>query len=292
VHANRAGILAMVGAMACFIVNDSLVKYASQTMPATQLIFARGVMASVLVLGVAWATGATRRIREVARGWVAFRAVVDAMATVLFLVSLFHLPLANATAINMTSPLIISVLAALLLAERLGPARWIAISVGFVGVLCIIQPQADGFDGYALVCLASTVLLSVRDLATRRVHAGVPSILVTLSNTVAVTSFAALLSFFEDWRPFSLYEIGYLAVVAVFLSTAYYLLVVSTRHGDLSLIAPFRYSALLFATAAGFIVWGDAPNALAWSGIALVVASGIYVLRVTQGARRASVTPD
>lgn len=291
-HANRAGILAMIGAMACFIVNDSLVKYASQTMPATQLIFFRGVMASVLVLGVAWATGATRRIREVARGWVAFRAVVDAMATMLFLVSLFHLPLANATAINMTSPLIISVLAAMLLGERLGPARWAAVSVGFVGVLCIIQPRSDGFDGYALVCLASTVLLSVRDLATRRVHAAVPSILVTLSNTIAVTTFAALLSIFEDWRPFSLYEVGYLAVVAVFLATAYYLLVVSTRHGDLSLIAPFRYSALLFATAAGFIVWGDAPNPLAWSGIALIVASGIYVLRASRRARRAPVTPD
>jgi len=282
----------MVGAMACFIVNDSLVKYASQTMPATQLIFARGIMASALVLGVAWATGATRRIREVVQGWVAFRAVVDAMATMLFLVSLFHLPLANATAINMTSPLIISVLAAMLLAERLGPARWIAISVGFVGVLFIIQPRADGFDGYALVCLLSTVLLSVRDVATRRVHAAVPSILVTLSNTIAVTSFAALLSVFEDWRPFSLYEVGYLGVVAVLLSTAYYLLVVSTRQGDLSLIAPFRYSALLFATAAGFIVWGDVPNAFAWGGIALVVGSGIYVLRVSRRARRAPVTPD
>jgi drug/metabolite transporter (DMT)-like permease len=159
----------MVGAMACFIVNDSLVKYASQTMPATQLIFARGIMASALVLGVAWATGATRRIREVVQGWVAFRAVVDAMATMLFLVSLFHLPLANATAINMTSPLIISVLAAMLLAERLGPARWIAISVGFVGVLFIIQPRADGFDGYALVCLAvdrAAVRARCRDAAS------------------------------------------------------------------------------------------------------------------------------
>jgi drug/metabolite transporter (DMT)-like permease len=68
--------------------------------------------------------------------------------------------------------------------------------------------------------------------------------------------------------------------------------VVSTRQGDLSLIAPFRYSALLFATAAGFIVWGDVPNAFAWGGIALVVGSGIYVLRVSRRARRAPVTPD
>ena len=291
-HESRIGILAMVGAMACFIVNDSLVKHASETMPATQLIFTRGVMATTLVLAVAWTTGATRRIREVARGWVAVRAVVDAIATMLFLVSLFHLPLANATAINMASPLIITVLAAMMFGERLGPSRWVAVSVGFVGVLFIIQPRAGGFDGYALVCLLSTLLLSVRDLVTRRVHAAVPSILVTLSNTIAVTLFAALLSVFESWRAFSLYEIGYLAVVAIFLSTAYYLLVVSTRHGDLSLIAPFRYSALLFAAIAGFIVWGDVPNALAWGGIALVLASGISVLRVSRRARRAPITPD
>ena len=207
-RATRIGIVAMVGAMACFIVNDSLVKYASQTMPAMQLIFVRGVMASLLVLAVAQAMGATRRIREVARGWVAVRAIVDAVATMLFLVSLFHLPLANATAINMASPLIISVLAALFLRERLGPSRWVAIGIGFVGVLCIIQPQAEGFDGYALVCVLSTVLLSVRDLVTRRVHAAVPSILVTLSNTIAVTVFAGALSVFEGWRAFSVFEVG------------------------------------------------------------------------------------
>jgi drug/metabolite transporter (DMT)-like permease len=139
-----------------------------------------------------------RKIREIARGWVVVRAVVDAMATMLFLASLFHLPLANATAINMASPLIITVLAAMFLGERLGSSRWIAIVVGFAGVLFIIQPRTDGFDGYALVCLLSTLLLSLRDLVTRRVHAAVPSILITLSNTIAVTSFAALLSMFRN----------------------------------------------------------------------------------------------
>jgi len=282
----------MIGAMGCFIVNDALVKYASQTMPPAQLIFVRGVMASVLVLAVAQATGATRRIREIARGWVAVRAVVDAIATVLFLVSLFHLPLANATAINMTSPLIITVLAAVFLGERLGPSRWVAVGIGFLGVLLIIQPQAEGFNHYALVCLLSTVLLSVRDIVTRRVHAGVPSILVTLSNTVAVTLLAGGLSLFEEWRPFTGLELALLAVVAVFLSSAYYLIVISTRRGDLSLIAPFRYTALLFATIAGFMIWGDTPNALAWCGIALVIASGIYVLRVSRRARSAPVTAD
>ena len=290
--ANRVGILAMIVAMACFIVNDALVKYASQTMAAAQLIFVRGVVASVLVLAVAQAMGATRRIRETARGWVAVRAVVDAVATVLFLVSLFHLPLANATAINMTSPLFITVLAAMFIGERLGPARWLAVGVGFLGVLLIIQPQAEGFNVYALVCLLATVLLSVRDLLTRRVPPRVPSILITLSNSLAVTLLAGALSLIEGWRPYGGFELGLLAVAAVFLSTAYYLIVVSTRRGDLSLVAPFRYTALLFATIAGFVVWGETPNALGWSGIVLVIASGIYVLRASRRARAAPVAPD
>lgn len=290
--ANRRGILAMIGAMACFIVNDALVKYASQSMPAAQLIFLRGLMATVLVLAVARAMGATRHIREIARGWVAIRAIVDAVATVLFLVSLFQLPLANATAINMASPLFITVLAAAFLGEQLGAPRWLAVGVGFLGVLLIIQPRSEGFNVYAWVCLLATLLLSVRDLLTRKVHAGVRSILITLSNTVAVTSLAGVLSVLQGWRPFGPFELGLLAIAAAFLSTAYYLIVVSTRRGDLSLIAPFRYTALLFATVVGFIVWGDTPNALGWSGIALIIASGIYVLRASRRARAAPVAPD
>ena len=291
-RANRLGILAMVGAMGCFVINDALVKYASQTMPAAQLIFIRGVMATLLVLAVAQAMGATRRIREIARGWVAVRAAVDAAGTVLFLVSLFNLPLANATAINMASPLFITVLAALVLGERVGGRRWLAIGAGFLGVLLVIQPVAEGFNVYAVVCLLSTVLLALRDLLTRRVHDAVPSILITLSNSVAVMVLAGVLSVFEGWRPFTVFETGLLAIAAAFLATAYYLIVVSTRRGDLSLVAPFRYTALLFATVAGFVVWGDTPNALAWSGIALIIASGIHVLRMSRRARAAPTTLD
>jgi len=292
VRANRLGILAMVGAMACFIVNDALVKYASQTLPAAQLIFIRGVMASLLVLAVARATGATRNLRAITHGWVAARAIVDAIATMLYLVSLFHLPIANAMAINMASPLFITVLAALLIGERVGPARWLAIGVGFLGVVLVIQPRVEGFNIYTLVCLVATVLMAVRDLVTRRVHVAVPSILITLSNTIAVMLLAGGLSLVEGWGALRAFELGLLAVAAVFLATAYFLIVSSTRRGDLSLTAPFRYTGLLFATIAGFAVWGDVPNALAWCGIALLVGSGIYVLRASRRAQAASPAPD
>jgi drug/metabolite transporter (DMT)-like permease len=207
-------------------------------------------------------------------------------------VSLFHLPIGIATAINMTSPLIITLLAALIVGERVRGPQWLATGIGFVGVLLIIQPRPDGFNGYVLVAFLATILLSVRDLLTRRVHAGIPSILVTLSTTVYVTLLAGALSLLEGWGPVGAADLALLAAAAVFLAIGYFLLVVGTRHGDLSQIAPFRYTALLFATVIGFGVWGDVPNTLAWFGIALLVGSGIHVLRASGRARAVSPAPD
>ena len=278
IRANRRGILAMSGAMACFIVNDALVKYASQTMPTAQLIFVRGIMASILVLAVAHSMGATARIGETLRGWVAARACVDAVATMVYLVSLFHLPIANATAINLASPLFITLLAVMFLGEQVGRARWLAIGAGFVGVLLVIQPRAEGFNVFALVCLAATMLHAVRDLLTRRIALGVPSILITLSTAIAVTTLSGLLLPLEGWRPFGLFELGLLALASVFLAAGYYWIISGMRHGEMSIIAPFRYTGLLWALVIGFAVWGDVPNLMGWCGIALLIGSGLYVL--------------
>ncbi|MCL4745975.1 MAG: DMT family transporter [Burkholderiaceae bacterium] len=276
--ANRRGIVAMCVAMACFIANDALVKYASESMPTAQLIFVRGVMATMVVFAVARAMGATRRIGEVVERRVLVRSLVDALATFVYLVSLFHLPIANATAINMASPLFIAMLASIFFREQVGWRRWGGIVAGFTGVVLVIQPAAEGFNVFSLVCLAGTLLHAVRDLLTRRIPPGLPSILVTLSTAVTVTILAAVLSIFEGWGAFGLFELGLLALASVFLAGGYYAIVAGMREGEASLIAPFRYTGLLWALLLGFAVWGDTPNALAWWGIALLIASGVYVL--------------
>lgn len=276
--ANRRGILYMLGAVACFVANDALVKYASQSLPAAQLIFLRGAMATALVLAVAQASGATARLRESMRGWVLIRAAVDAVATMLYLSSLFQLPIANATAINLAAPIFMTVFAAMFMHERVGFARWLAIAIGFMGVVLIIQPRAEGFNIYALVCLAGTVLHATRDLLTRRIAADVPSILITLATAGAVTLLAGGLSLLQGWRVFGAAQLGLLALASVFLAAGYYLIINSMRHGEMSLIAPFRYSGLLFAVVLGYTIWGDVPNLVAWCGISLLVGSGLYVL--------------
>ncbi|MBA3594444.1 MAG: DMT family transporter [Pseudomonadota bacterium] len=276
--ANRRGIVCMVGAMGCFVTNDALVKFASQSMPSAQLIFIRGLMSVLLVLAVVHALGATPRMREATRGWVAGRALVDAIATMLYLGALFHMPIGNATAINLAAPLFMTLFAALFMAERVRGARWLAVCFGFLGVLLVIQPRAEGFNAWALVCLLGTLFHAARDLMTRRIHAGIPSILITLSTAVAVTVVSGLSSLMQGWQPFGSFEFGLLALASGFLTAGYYFIISSMRHGEMTLIAPFRYTGLLFALALGYAVWGEVPNTLAWFGIALLIASGLYVL--------------
>jgi drug/metabolite transporter (DMT)-like permease len=276
--ANRRGILAMAAGMACFIANDTLVKYVSQTLPAAQLIFIRGVFATALVLAIAHGTGATRQLAPLRDKRVVIRALLDALATFVYLVSLFHMPIANATAINMATPLFITLFAIVAFGERVGPGRWLAIATGFAGVLLVVQPSGAAFNAYSVLCLGGTLLHASRDLMTRTISRRIPSLLITLSTAIAVTSLSGAWSLFVAWKPMDAVHLLQLAGAGVFLSGGYYLLTVSMRAGEMSVVAPFRYTGLLFALFFGYVVWGDVPNALAWGGIALLVAAGLYVL--------------
>jgi drug/metabolite transporter (DMT)-like permease len=292
--ANSRGVLAMAGAMAAFIANDTLVKYVSQSLPASELIFVRGAFATVLLAIVAGAMGALRQLPQLAERKVVLRAGFDAFATLVYLSSLFHLPIANATAINMATPLILTLVAVVALRERVGRGRWLAIAAGFTGVLLVVQPSGAAFNGWALLCLAGTLLHAARDFTTRLIHVRVPSILITLSTAVAVTLLAGAWGLGHAWQPVTAPQLGLLAAASALLSIGYYLLTVSMRAGEMSVVAPFRYSGLLFALVLGYLVWGDVPNALASVGIVLLVAAGIAVVHGQRSPARAAidVTPD
>lgn len=279
---NRRGVLAISLGMACFVANDTIVKYVSQGMPASQLIVLRGLMACALLSAIAHATGATRRLADVVDRRVMVRAGLDSLGTITYLVSLFHIPLANATAINMATPLVVTVLAVLAFRERVHATRWLAIAVGFTGVLLVVQPRGPGFSGYAVLCLVGTLFQATRDFATRLIDRAIPSVLVTLSTAIAVTVFAALWSLFQEWQPLRLAQVGLLAAASVFLSAGYFLLTVAMRAGEMSLIAPFRYTGIAFAVTLGYIVWGSVPDAWAWAGIALMLGAGLWLMRPSQ----------
>lgn len=287
--ANRRGILAMAGGMACFVSNDALVKLVSAQLPTAQLIFLRGVLATLLLAVLCHALGATRRWRQLGDRKVLLRAGFDAVATLAYLTALFHLPIGNATAINMAAPLFITLFAVFLFRERVGPGRWLAIATGFAGVLLVVQPAGAGFNAWALLCLLGTLLHAGRDLATRAIAPAIPSILVTLGSAAAVTLLSGALALAGPWQPVAAPSFGLLAAASVFLSGGYVLMTVAMRGGEMSVVAPFRYTGLLFALLLGFALWGEVPDALAWGGIALLVGAGVVVLR---GERRPRAARD
>ena len=286
---NRRGIQLMMGAMAFFIINDTLVKLVSQGLPAGVLIMVRGLVATAVVLLALRLTRTPLRLQQLFSRPVLLRSGVDALATLAYLLSLFQLPLANATAINMATPLVITLLAVLFLRERVAPAQWAAIIAGFVGVLLVIQPRGAGFNAFAWLSLLGTLLHALRDLLTRRIDPAVPSLLVTLGSAAVVTLMASVLCLFQGWQTPTPAQAGTLAAAAVCLAGGYYLIIRCTRVGDLSVVAPFRYFGLLLAVLLGWAVWGDVPNAVATAGIALVVAAGLYLLRRQHSLKAAAV---
>ncbi|NML46118.1 DMT family transporter [Ramlibacter sp. G-1-2-2] len=278
--ANRRGVLAMAAGMAAFAVNDTFVKFVSQSLPAPQLIFLRGIFSIVLLLGLIQASGAMRHLPRLLDRRVMLRAFLDGIATLAYLVSLFHLPLANTTAINMAAPLFVTLYAIAFFGERVAAGRWVAIVAGFIGVLLVVQPRSDAFNAWALLCLFAAWLNASRDVVTRTIATGVPVLVITLSTALTVTAMSggwALLA--QAWQPVSGQQLGLLAGASVVLSVGYYLITLAMRSGEMSVIAPFRYAGLLAALVLGYLVWGDVPNGLATAGIVLLVVAGLALLR-------------
>jgi len=272
------GIIAVLVAMALFVLNDSATKIVSAAMPTSEIMAVRGVMAVVLMGGVVAATIDLNRWHQIVQARVLLRAVLEAVVAVLFLVALPHLPLADITAIQQITPIAITVLSALVLQEDVGWRRWAAVVAGFTGVVLVIQPTGEGINLFALSALACAVLVAVRDLVTRRLDPTIPTALVSFTTTVSVclTGFAG--APLESWYMPSAHELALLGSSAVLVSAANIFVIRAFRGTELSVVAPFRYAGVFWAVVMGFLIWGYVPNLLAIAGTVILVASGLYIM--------------
>jgi drug/metabolite transporter (DMT)-like permease len=276
---NRRGILAMSASVLVFIINDALMKLVAETVPAVQAIGVRGAFATVWCGLALLATGTWRRLGAVRHPRVLLRGVLESGSAFIFLIALFHIPFGIATAVGLSSPLMITVLAVLILSEDVRWRRWSAVAVGFVGVLMVIQPHPDDLNVWTWVALAGTFCGALRDVLSRDFPRGLPTLVVSFATAVIVTlvGFGSILV--EGWQPISPQALGYIVAASLLLAVGYQLVVLALRSGgELSVIGTFRYSSILWALAIGYVVWGEVPNALALTGIAVIVASGVYIL--------------
>ncbi|TIP29988.1 MAG: DMT family transporter [Mesorhizobium sp.] len=276
---NLRGALFMVVAMSGFTLNDAITKIASESMNMAQVMLIRGAFASLFVGLLAWQRGALALSGSMLQPMVAVRVAGEAGATVSFLIALAHLPIANVSAVLQALPLAVTMGAALVFNEGVGWRRWLAIAIGFAGVLIIVRPGFEGFSIYSVLALACVACCAVRDLATRRIPQAIPTLLVSTTTALAMTMLgAALLLPMGGWTPMTGESTAFLAMAAVLVVIGYQFIIMAMRMGDISFIAPFRYTALLWSILLGLFVFGDVPDLPMILGASVIVGSGLYAL--------------
>ncbi|MGV8949758.1 MAG: DMT family transporter [Cypionkella sp.] len=289
---NLRGALYMNLSMFSFTVNDTFMKAVTQTLPLYQTIALRGVIALIGMGLIAHFTGALRF--DIARRdlkLISIRSLSDVVATVMFLTALQHMNLANLSAIMQAMPLAVTLGAALYFKDHIGWRRMTAILIGFVGVMIIIWPGGEGFDGWALLGLGSVLAVVVRDLSVRPVSRSVPSIMVALGAGAAVFLMGLLGSAVQGWQAVSGVQSLQVLGAGVMLTLGYLSSVMAMRVGDIGFVAPFRYTSLLWAIVLGWLAFGNLPAFHAMIGAAIVVATGIYTLLRERKIRLAARRP-
>jgi drug/metabolite transporter (DMT)-like permease len=290
---NLRGILLMCASMAGFTINDTFMKSVTKTLPLFQTIGMRGLIAVVGLGLLVLATRAYRvRLNRRDIGLILLRSLADVAATVTFLTALLHMPLANLSAILQALPLLITLGAAVVYGDKIGWRRMTAILVGLVGVLIIIRPGTDGFDRWALLGVASVAFVVVRDLSVRPLQGQVPSALVALGAAVGVTMMGWVGAGVQGVEPVSATEAAKVLGAGLFLIVGYLSSVMAMRTGDIGLVAPFRYTSLLWAIVLGLLVFGDLPDVWTLLGASIVIAAGLFTLWRERALRRRPTLSD
>lgn len=276
-QANVVGAGYLVAATTVFNFGDTFVKLLSEHIPIFQVIALRNGITALLI-AIAWSFRRSMiRPRDLVDRGVLLRSGLDTVTTLLYLYGVSQLPLANAAALLFASPLLATLLAGLLLGERVGWARWGAVALGFVGVLLVVQPDDDGWRPAALFPLAAACTMAVADIVTRRIRPDVGAPAIVATNVVSVALAATAFAVFA-WSPLPTQAGSHLTLAAVALLAGYLTYVLAFRRGEVSFVAPFKYAGLPAAMILGWLAWSYWPTPLVLAGSGLIVAAGLLVL--------------
>ena len=275
---NKRGVLYLLLAMAVFVVNDMTVKMAAASMPPGQMMLVRSLFAVPMVFALIVALGETKQLRYLFTRLVLFRALFEMLVAVMFISALAHLPLADITAILQATPIFLTLIVAVFGIERINTRGWLAVLVGFIGVLLVSKPTGGGDWTYSLIALGSAVFVAIRDLLTRRLPSHVPSMVVTQGTTLSVVLGGLLLAPFETWVMPSASSFGLLFIAAFFVTLGNVYVIKAYRTASVAILSPFRYSVIFFAVVLGFVAFGEIPDWLTISGSSLIIAAGLYTI--------------
>jgi drug/metabolite transporter (DMT)-like permease len=272
------GVLCMTAGALVLTVNDGMAKYLTESYPVGQVMALRGVSIVILLAAFYLSTGQVAALRVNRWSHQLTRAALMTGSTICFVTGLSLLPIADAIAISFAGPLLTVALAIPFLGESVGWRRWVAILVGFAGVLVMVQPTGDAFRIAALAPIGAAVFGATRDVMTRRMSGTETSSSILMISTTFVT-LAGFCSWPFGWQPIQGEHLWIFAVSGLFVGGAQYLMIEGFRLGEVALVAPFKYTTLIWAVIIGAVFWGDIPGIEVLLGAVLVVGGGLYLLR-------------
>lgn len=281
------GPLFMVLATCSYVINDTMMKLATEGLPPYEVLMLRGVAASLWGFPLLFGLGYGRQLLQMFDLRVLGRNFAELGAILCYVVALANMPIADASALGQITPLLVLLGVSMLFGERIGAVRMALIGLGFVGALMVAQPTMQGISVYALLALTNAVLCAVRDIAGRRIAASVPGLIVAMSAVLLVLAGAGVMHIAtEAWVMPETPHLLLLAGAGLFLIFGHFFIFMAYRIGPTGAVAPFYYFFTFWAVISGLVVFGQLPNALALGGIVLVVASGLTVVLLDERRRR------
>lgn len=270
------GIAFMLLGSAIFTLNDALGKWMVASVAVGQLLFVRSAAALVVLLPLVHRTGWREVFVLQQPGRHALRLLLIVAEVACFYLAVRHLPLADVMAVYQATPLLVTVLAIPLLGETVGWRRGLAVGVGFIGVLLVLQPAGGVFTAPALIALVGAAAYALMMVVTRQLRqAGALSMIVT--HTLAV-GLAGLLTLPWGWAPLDFTGLGYLALIGVVATVAHMCINQALRLAPAAVVVPYTYTALVWAILLGWLFFNDRPSPLMLAGAGIIVASGLFVL--------------
>jgi drug/metabolite transporter (DMT)-like permease len=280
------GIAYALAAVFLLTASDAAIKWTTGSLPFGEALFIRMLFVLLPIALIVRRRGGIASLRIVSPRNLLLRALFGTGSTFLIVASLSLLPIGEVLTLVFVTPILVTALAPLLLGEHVGWHRWLAVTGGFAGVVIMLQPGAAAFQVAALLPLGAALVASLRDIVTRRISATESSLAILTFSALGLSA-ASLATLPFGWRPPSGADIAIAGVSGLLFGLAHYLMIESYRFAQASLVAPFRYTNLLWAPLMGFLIWGDVPGLALLAGAPLIAAGGLYLIWRERGLAKA-----
>ena len=285
------GIALICLAVFSFIIMNTMVRALRlDGVPVAEIVWARNFFHLILIMAFF-----PRRIRTLLvaerKGMQVLRSILVFLATICMFIAMGLMPIADAVAIAFVAPLFAVGLSVPILGEKVGPRRWAAVLVGFVGMLIIIRPGAGLLQWAVLFPIGMAFFYALYQVITRMIR-GSADPLSALFYTALVGAVAASVALPFFWQTPSLAEAAMLVAVGFLGGLGHWFVIMAYERAEVSAVAPFAYTELIWAVVLGYLVFGEFPDLFTFVGAGVIAAAGLYVLYRERQARTPAVPPD